>query len=90
MTHYIVVTPFFATTLLAHSCAKSIASLILLFLTMFTTNAAKKVSPAPDKSLASTFLGGGYKSLSAELTQVQVDTPGSGSFDSGTVNILYF
>ena len=43
-------------------------------------------------TLASTKItgGGGYKSLSAELTQVQVDTPGSGSFDSGTVNILYF
>jgi hypothetical protein len=42
-------------------------------------------------SLSTTFAvsGGGYKSLSAEITQVRVTRTGSDTFDSGTVNILY-
>ena len=41
--------------------------------------------------LSTTFAvsGGGYKSLSAEITQVRVTRTGADTFDSGTVNILY-
>jgi hypothetical protein len=34
-------------------------------------------------------VGGGHKSLSAELTQIRIDTNGSDTFDAGAINISY-
>ena len=47
-------TPCFCTATVAHTCAKLIAFNISFVLTYSTTNAAKKVSPAPETSLTTT------------------------------------
>ena len=47
-------------------------------------------SAALDIEAVHGFVGGGTKSLSAELTQLKILTTGSDTMDAGSINILYF
>ena len=60
------------------------------FLTLLNSSTFSWVSSVRlAQSTARSVMGGGTKSLSAELTQVRITRSGSNTFDAGAINIMY-
>jgi len=69
------------------SASSSFNGLVDLFLSDSSTNTWVQ-KHAGERSDSLVILGGGKKSLSAELTQIRITTTGSNTFDNGNVNVL--